>query len=88
LTDQNELQVMRERLDVLIVLAASQMRRETEPKQILQALSGMGVSRPLMATVLSMTPAAVSKALERAGKAAKRASRPAKGKRGRRGKAR
>jgi hypothetical protein len=84
----DELQVVRERLDVLIVLTASQMRKQTDPKQLLMSLAAMGVSRPVIATVLGMTLGAVSKALERAGKAESPSSRSRGGRRSRRRKAR
>jgi hypothetical protein len=72
--DDTELQVVKERLDVLIVLTAAQMRGEKEPKQLLASLAAMGVSRPTIARVLGMTVDAVKMALLRTGKASARSS--------------
>lgn len=67
------LDMVKERLDVLIALTVCQLRKETEPKHLLSALSKMRVSRQTIARVLGSTPDAIRMALKR-GRGAERSS--------------
>ncbi len=69
--EDNESEV-KERLDVLIALTTGQIKKETEPRHLLAALSKMGISRPTIARVLGSTPDAVRMALKRTGRGARR----------------